>query len=184
MTIGGIPIRAFAGMARLDGHLPAVARTALARAMASRVVDRVVAAGCEPVVVTSDTEVGTWARRLHVTVLDDPPGGGLDGAARAVVAHAGDDRWLVLHADLPAVDTADITAMTGGATPALAPSKDGGTAAISSTGPFRFSYGVDSFRRHLAAAGPGARVVVRPGLAFDIDHPRDLMVAELLGVAP
>ncbi len=62
MTIAGIPIRTFAGMARLDGHLPADARAALARAVATHVLDQVVAAGCEPVVVTSDAEVGTWAR--------------------------------------------------------------------------------------------------------------------------
>ena len=184
MTIAGIPIRTFAGMARLDGHLPADARAALARAVATHVLDQVVAAGCEPVVVTSDAEVGTWARSRDVAVLTDPPGGGLDAAAGVLVAHAGDARWLVVHGDLPALTAADIAAMAGHDAPALAPSKDGGTAAISSTGPFRFSYGVDSFRRHLVAAGPGTRVVVRPGLAFDIDHPRDLMVAELLGVTP
>ena len=67
--------------------------------------------------------------------------------------------------------------------PALAPSYDGGTNVVAgTTSSFRFHYGPGSFRRHLAAA-PTATVIVTPGLALDLDAPRDLERARRLGGA-
>jgi len=92
-------------------------------------------------------------------------------------------RWAVIHADLPLVTVEDLAAffgaMAGGA--AIAPSHDGGTNVIGAgLAEFRFQYGPGSFHRHLAAV-PGARVVCRPNLALDLDTPRDLERAQLLG---
>ena len=55
----------------------------------------------------------------------------------------------------------------------IAPSHDGGTSALGATGHLDFHYGVGSFHRHLRQA-PRAAVIVRPGLAFDLDTVDDL----------
>src|SRR5262245_1870416 len=75
-----IPLRSFVDAnTRLSGALDADARAAYAREMATRVVS---AAGPHPVaVVTSATEVVTWASSLGCDVVADP--GSLDGAADA-----------------------------------------------------------------------------------------------------
>ena len=61
---------------------------------------------------------------------------------------------------------------------AIAPDKTGrGTNALALRPPdaLRFSFGIDSFAKHRAAAGALPFVVVdRPGLAFDLDTPEDL----------
>jgi 2-phospho-L-lactate/phosphoenolpyruvate guanylyltransferase len=88
----------------------------------------------------------------------------------------------VLHADLPLLAARDLTeswrASVGRTV--IAPAHDGGTSLLAGTGPFPFSYGPGSFHRHLRAA-PGAAVVVRPGLALDLDTVGDLRVALGLG---
>ena len=56
----------------------------------------------------------------------------------------------------------------------LVPSYDGGTNVIAGTGSgFRFSYGMASFHRHLAA-NPDATVLTHPLLALDLDTGDDL----------
>ena len=178
--ICGVPIRSFAGFRRLG--LDVETRRRLARRLAGRVVTAGRDAGCVVVVVTDDPDVAAWARSSDLEVLD-PGAPGLDAAARALVERAGDEPWLVLHADLPAIDAADVAAV-GEDPPAIAPSLDGGTSAISGRGPFPFAYGDGSFARHLARLGATARVVVRPGLAFDLDRPRHLAAARRLGMLP
>ena len=101
--------------------------------------------------------------------------GGLDGAARAVVG-AAHGPWAVLHADLPLLHHDDLGVALAAADEvgwAIAPSSDGGTSFLAGIGDFPFSYGSGSFHRHLAAH-PGAAVVVRRGLAVDLDTPADL----------
>src|SRR5665811_1981594 len=64
----------------------------------------------------------------------------------------------------------------------LAPSHDGGTSLVGGMlNPFPFRYGPGSFRRHLSAVLGHARVLVRPGLALDLDRPRDLRAFRRLG---
>jgi len=183
MTLTGIPIRSFAGMSRLAPVLTPDARGRLARVLAGRAVRAARGAAGRVAVVTGDPAVARWAHEEEIDVIDDP-GDGLDAAASAVVDMAAGGPWLVLHADLPAVTATDIAAMRSAGETAIAPSRDGGTAAISGRGAFAFAYGPGSFLRHLAAAGPGARVVVRPGLAFDVDRPEDLRAAVALGLIP
>lgn len=178
----GIPIKPFGvAKARLASVIDARGRTRLGKAVAAHTARCVAASGAEPVVVTSDPRVKAWARRLGVDVVDEPHPESLDAAAGAVVAAAGERPWAVLHADLPVLTPGDLTvawaALAGG--PVLCPSHDGGTSLVADRAEFSFSYGAGSFARHLAAS-PAATVVVRPGLALDLDTAADLAVARIL----
>lgn len=168
-----VPIRAFAGMERLAALLDERRRAVLGRNLAARAVAAAVGAGCSVVVVTGDPEVAGWARAHGSTVITDT-GEGLDAAALAGTAVAADRPWAVVHGDLPFIRSSDVAALFAGSLPAIAPSKDGGTSAIAGIGPFRFRYGPASFHRHLAETAGMARVVVRRGLAIDVDSPRDV----------
>lgn len=130
------------------------------------------------VVVTDSQDVVRWGRALGVdAVVQTSPG--LTGAGQALIDAASGQPWLMVHADLPLATGADFAALVGALdnhSTVLAPSYDGGTPAIGSTGGFPFSYGPGSFRRHLAMA-PSATVVVRRGLALDLDRIDDLAVA-------
>lgn len=178
-TLIGIPVKPF-GVAkqRLHPRMNAHERSALGKAIGARTVQAAAATGCEVLVVTGDAGVAAWAARLGVGRIDEgPPGAGLNGAAGALRDHAlaRDRPWLVLHADLPTVrptDIAEVVAALGTAETAISPSHDGGTSALASSRNLGFSYGPGSFHRHLRAA-PEATVVVRPGLAFDLDTVAD-----------
>ena len=112
-------------------------------------------------------------------VLADPPGGGLDAAAHEIVRYAEVRPWLILHSDLPCLTSTEVGAaldLLGSGRRVLAPSYDGGTSALGGLGPFRFSYGVASFHRHLHSGSPPA-VLSSLGFQLDIDTPADLAVA-------
>lgn len=176
-AIVGIPIKPFGvAKARLAPVLDAGARSRIGKAVASHTIRSVVAAGASPFVLTADLGVARWARRHGWQTLAEPSGGGLDGAAAATAAAAGEGRWAVLHADLPLLSAADLVAAWQRPGVVLAPAHDGGTSLVVATGPFPFRYGPRSFHRHLHAV-PNATVVVRPGLALDLDTPRDLEMA-------
>ena len=176
-----VPVRAFAlGKARLAERIGPDERTDLARRFAGRVV---AAAGERPVVVvTSAPEVEAWAAELGVATIADP--GSLDGAAaagRARLAELGCVRVVVAHADLPFARTLDPVAGDGGEPVAvLVPChREDGTPVLSVPvgAPFRFAYGLGSFRRHVDEAGRlglAVRIVRDPDLAFDVDIPADL----------
>jgi 2-phospho-L-lactate guanylyltransferase (CobY/MobA/RfbA family) len=91
----------------------------------------------------------------------------------------------VLHGDLPALTSADVTALlaaaTGdGALVAIAPdAADTGTNGLALAPPdvmgFHFGAGsLEAHRRAAKRAGAWTTLVRRPGLAFDIDTPADL----------
>ncbi len=180
----GVPIKPF-GVAkrRLAPAVDAATRSLLGRAIAADTLSAVAASGALPVVVTGDAGVASWARAAGWEVIGERPGSGLDGAAAAVVA-ASPRSWAVLHADLPLVGPADLAAAWEVDAPTvLAPSRDGGTNLFVGSRPMRFAYGPGSFTRHFAGA-PGATVVVRPGLALDLDTPADLAAVISLGAPP
>jgi 2-phospho-L-lactate guanylyltransferase len=180
-----IPIRAFAvGKARLASTLDDAHRIELARRMAEQVL---AAAGDLPcVVVSSATEVVSWARARGAAVIDDP--GDLDRAAAAGVAWCAErdlTRAVVAHADLPRAPAGGLVRFAAdGDRPiaAMVPChRDDGTPVLAlPTGvEFAFAYGPGSFRRHAAharAAGLAVRVVRDPELGFDVDLPADLAV--------
>jgi len=180
VPIAVIPLKAFhQGKERLSPALGAGDREHLARNTATRVLAACVAAGLDPLVVTGDEAVAHLAQDSGAATLPDP-GLGLDEAASAGVATAGPGRWCLVHGDLPLVTPADMLLVTSSLTegrPVLAPARDGGTNVIAGTGPFRFSHGPASFHRHLAAAGPTTRIVIRAGLTVEIDTPGDLVAA-------
>jgi 2-phospho-L-lactate guanylyltransferase len=176
-----LPIRSFAlGKARLAAHLDDAARAELGRRLADRVADA--AAPYPVVVVTGAPEVQAWAAARQLAVLDDP--GSLDAAVARGQQHLtaiGVARVVIAHADLPRARTlAGLARDASQPIVALVPChRDDGTnvLAVPAGTAFQFSYGPDSFRRHVAEArrlGLGVRVVRDPDLAFDVDVPEDL----------
>jgi 2-phospho-L-lactate/phosphoenolpyruvate guanylyltransferase len=176
-----IPIRSFeTGKARLGSVLSVEERRELGGEMAERTVAAAEGAGMLPAVVTGDGGVARWAARRGLPVIPES-GQGLDSAARQGVDWAGDAGldWVVLHSDLPLIRSADLAHLVGPIDerrPVIAPSSDGGTSALSSPYPPRFSYGPGSFHRHLAAIGESLVVTVT-GLLQDLDSPADLQSA-------
>ena len=177
-----MPIRSFDGLTRLAEALSTEERFALMRRLAERTCTAITEAGASVVIVTGDHEVRSWASESGFGLVDEPDPPGLDAAAAGGIAQA-DDAWMVVHADLPAIAPEDIDAavtLLGGRS-VLAPSHDGGTSLIAGSTPaFPFSYGVGSFHRHLAAV-PDAAVLIRPGLALDLDRASDLDALRGLG---
>ena len=178
--VAALPIRSFRNAyRRLAGALDPDRRAALARGLASHMASAIREAGLKPLIVSSAAGVRRWATRRGYELRSDPPGGGLNGAAREIVRHAADRPWLILHSDLPClisdeVETALEILLTG--RHVLAPSYDGGTSALGGHGRFPFAYGVASFHQHLHA-GPAPAVISSLGFQLDIDSPTDLFVA-------
>jgi 2-phospho-L-lactate guanylyltransferase len=196
-----LPIKPFTeGKERLAGVLAQPQRSRLSRIVAASVVAACRDGGGAVAVVTGSPEVRRWAAAMDVESINEPAGGGLDGAATAaaVAAVRRGAAFAVVHADLPLLTPADVAAVIGALRPGgvvLAPSRDGGTNVLAATEPLRFSYGPGSFRRHLAEAAPRSPVViVRPGLCIDLDGPDDAAavaarpegawIGTLLGDAP
>lgn len=171
-----VPIRSFEGMSRLADALPEDRRSTLMVRLARRTTDALREAGAVVVVVTGDKAVRDWASQQQFRVVSEPDPPGLDAAATAGLDTVR-GRWMVVHADLPLITAEDVAAAQSSIAVedhVLAPSHDGGTSLIGSSWPiFPFSYGPGSFRRHLALA-PGAMIMVRPGLALDLDRVVDL----------
>lgn len=175
-TTAIVPIKSFEGLTRLADALPEDRRTTLMVRLAGRTTGALREAGADVVVVTGDAPVREWASQQRFRVVNEPDPPGLDAAALAGLDTVRGP-WMVVHADLPLLTPDDVAAANAALADndhVLAPSHDGGTNLIGSSWPtFSFAYGPGSFRRHLALV-PGARVMVRPGLALDLDRVRDL----------
>lgn len=171
-----VPLRSFdTAKTRLDPGVSPDARRRIAAAVADRVVDACRQSGWEIVVVSGAPDVTAWCAERGLARIDDP-GKGLDAAALAGVSRS-TGPWLVAHGDLPLIVAEDLAGIGDGATTGttvLAPSRDGGTNVIAGRGPFRFSYGPGSFVRHLGRSPAPRRVVVRTGLAVELDTSADL----------
>ncbi len=177
-----VPIRSFNGLTRLSSLLDAAERAALMRRLAMHTIETIRNAGIRAFVVSSDREVERWAAGHADSIVPEPTSGGLNAAARAGVA-AVDGPWIVVHADLPVLSVRDVAAAARCAVRGvvLSPSHDGGTSLVGApAGGFPFSYGPGSFRRHASKLRGRATVLVRPGLALDLDRPWDLAALERL----
>jgi len=183
-TLIAIPIKPF-GVAkrRLAPILDSEARSRVGKAVGAHVTAAALATGCPVAVLTADDGVAGWARDQGASVIDEP-GLGLNEAAGAALTTARRDQrpWMILHADLPALTTADLLTaleMLPERGVVLAPSHNGGTSLIAADlDRFPFAYGRASFRRHLTSAVPFPhRVLIRSGLAIDLDDPLDLKTA-------
>ena len=169
---------------RLASVLSAQTRRILSLQMAARVLEAGAQAGARPLVLAADEAVMDWAARHGWEAIADREPSLNAAAAGAVELAARDDvAWMVVHADLPLLSTADITtaikAVHSGEW-VLAPSSDGGTSVIGGPGGavFNFAYGEASFHRHLSRLRrQSPRVVYRLGFALDLDRPSDLQAA-------
>ncbi|MGW2093781.1 2-phospho-L-lactate guanylyltransferase [Promicromonospora sukumoe] len=227
MTTAVVPLRdGVSGKSRLAAVLDAGSRRRLVRVLARHVVTTLLAAdGIDRVVVVTADPV--FSREtlagLAVEVLEQPadrPGlnAALEHAREVLAADAvgpdtsGPDplgadavgqpgpRLLVAHADLPALTSADVTALLAEQAPVVIATDRyrSGTnlllipfetevSSLSTAGKarslglegevgFRFRFGVGSLAAHLAEAGArglDASVVDRPGTAVDLDTADD-----------
>ncbi len=172
---------------RLSEVLGEAQREALAEAMLAHVFDAASKAGnVAHVALLGPSRLGLPD---SVRLLDDP-GDGLNAAIASAfqqVAALGADRMVVLFADLPRLEAADVErlACPAQSSAAIAPDRHGtGTNALSlpipDAGGFTFAFGPDSFARHKAEIDRmGLRIeeVHSPGLAHDVDVPEDLVDA-------
>lgn len=208
-AVAVVPVRSLrGGKTRLAETLPVEAREALSRRMLGHVLDRTLASGAvERVVVVSPDPAALAAAAAadpRVAAVSQPPERpGLNAAldlGRACAVELGAASLLVLFADLPLLETADVRALAGAAEPvAIAPDRHGtGTNALAlrlagAGRGFGFAFGVGSAARHLAEAdrlGLEVATVARPGLSFDLDTAEDWRsfvdagAATILGLEP
>jgi 2-phospho-L-lactate/phosphoenolpyruvate guanylyltransferase len=168
---------------RLSGSLAPPARIQLVRSMLAAVLSAAGAARTLSQLIVVSPERDSIPE--EVPVLADT-GRCLNSAlteAHRMLRKFGCREVVILPADLPNITAADIDGLvrsgrSGGF--AIAPDADGtGTNALClvSPHPFRFQFGPDSRRLHLAEAirlGLTPQVIRTPGLEFDVDSPTDL----------
>ncbi len=177
-TVVIIPVKSFRlGKQRLASALEDEQRSRLGRALATHVAETVEQAGLLAVFVTDDPDVAAWAMSTGFSPLPDS-GQGLNAAAATGVEWAtqSKSRWIVLHSDLPLLQTEDLRALTQPDGDVIAPSSDGGTSAISARRPIEFAFGPASFHKHLARLD-SPQIITRRGFLLDVDSPDDLTSA-------
>lgn len=178
---------------RLAGLLRPSERRALAQAMAEDVLE--VLAGrpsIERIVILSDDPgAGLLAAKYRAECWSERGLGcaGLNAVLQCAskrLVNEGASRVIALHADLPLLCAADIAAveaaLDAGFSPVIGPDRHAtGTNLLAFNAPDVpvFSFGEDSFQRHLAAAQDAharPRRVDCPGIAQDVDDAADLAV--------
>ena len=118
-----------------------------------------------------------WFPATGVHLNDD-----LDRARSSLV----EGPYLIVHGDLPMLMADEIDELTAEAEIsgfAIAPDQAGtGTNALAVRDDLSFPlhFGQNSFSRHVASAPSAMRCVARPGLALDIDTPKDLQKALMM----
>ncbi len=186
MTAAVVPLK---NLARAKGRLAPVLSAAERRGLVLAMLGDVLAAllgarGLGGIYVVADEAPPAPE---GVAWIAEPANRGYDAAVATALADprvAGAAAMLVLPGDLPLATPADIDALLDeaprpGARVALARDGDGTNALLLSPpdlAPTRFGPGSGARHRALAlAAGAPAETVSPPGLAFDIDTPRDLL---------
>ena len=184
-----VPVKAFQdAKQRLARDLPAPRRAAFARATAAKVIATLRAeAGLAGVaVVTGDDGVAAFGRSLGARVIVANGAATLTSAIADATGRLFDDgasAVLVVPADLPLIDRADLQALLAGldgTAVTVVPSRDGGGTnglLVTSKCPGLFAFGPDSASRHrrrAQAAGLSVRTLNFFSLAFDVDTPDDL----------
>ena len=169
-----VPFRGPGGKQRLAAESEE-ARAAIAHAMLADVLEACVASA-PTVVVTNDPGARDLAEELGARCVRDP-GGGQGAAVGAALAALGQGVALVVNADLPCAEPADLLALacavpSGGM--ALVEAHDGTTNALGLARPSLFAplYGPGSaarFRAHAASLGAETVTVKLPNLLEDVD---------------
>ncbi len=163
-------------------------RLALAQAMCEDVLEEIARWQGRPevAVVTGDPFARDLAARLHFEVIADPANPGETGAiemATALCHERGARNTLVVPADIPLIESAELeqiaeAAPPGGAVLVPDAARRGTNAALRAPADlFPLRFGNDSFLPHLAAAkatGMPCIVLELPGIARDVDRPEDL----------
>jgi 2-phospho-L-lactate/phosphoenolpyruvate guanylyltransferase len=186
-------------LARAKSRLAAAAgphRPALALAMAADTVAAALACAdvARVIAVTDDPQAAEVLAGLGALVTGDEPDRGLNPALRHGAAIAA-TRWpgsgiAALAADLPALRPAELglgLRAAGRWEHAFVPDAAGSGTTLYAARPgaeFRPRFGLRSAEQHRAA---GAAELSLPGLASlrrDVDQPRDLRAASVLGVGP
>jgi 2-phospho-L-lactate guanylyltransferase len=184
-----IPIKNLANAKqRLSAVLEPGARQELAQAMCSDVLETLARWRKRPAVavVTSDPFAVDLAMRFEFDVITDNANLGETGAIEMATAHChnrGVHYKLVIPADIPLIESAELDRILAAAPPAgavLVPdaAARGTNAALQSPADlFPLRFGNDSFLPHCAAAkatGLPCVVLELPGIALDVDRPEDL----------
>jgi 2-phospho-L-lactate/phosphoenolpyruvate guanylyltransferase len=185
-----VPVKILAdAKQRLSDILSPEERVALAQAMCEDVLQTLASwqnrTSMAVAVVTSDSFVSGLAARFKFDVIADANSGETSAIemATAVCKSRGARSTLVVPADIPLIDSAELQEIIESAPPdgtVLVPDAEGrGTnAALRSPGDlFPLRFGNDSFLPHLAAAratGLPCVILRLPGIARDIDQPQDL----------
>lgn len=188
-TVAVVPLRGPGGKTRLAADLSPSGREELVAALARHVLDVLLGAHEVQRVVVVTTDPDHAARVLRdrdVEVLAQPEGvRGLNPAvalARERARARGASRTLVVHADLPLLDAADVVALTAPSVPVvLAPDAAGtGSNALVldevRAHAFTTRFGPGSRGRHEEEArrlGLDLHLVERPGTARDLDTAAD-----------
>jgi 2-phospho-L-lactate guanylyltransferase len=173
---------------RLSCLLSPEERLALAHAMCEDVLEEIARwRGRPPVaVVTGDPFARNLALRLQFEVIADNSNPGETGAiemATAICRERGAVSTLVVPADIPLIETAELERIVESAPPGgavLVPDAAGRGTNAALRAPadlFPLRFGNDSFLPHLAAAkatGKPCVVLKLPGIARDVDRPADL----------
>ena len=190
-TCAVIPVKSFDNAKqRLSALLTDAERKALSYAMLEDVLIAIEACPLvdQCLLVTKDAAAIEMAAHYQLGTLAEPEQPGLVAAvthAASTLAEAGTERLLFLPGDVPLVTAEELEVVldgtfSGGAGLSMVPAADlGGTNCLLTAPPnlIPFQFGVDSFRKHLAAAhnvGVNPTVLKLPGLGLDIDTPSDL----------
>lgn len=181
-----VPLKSAADRkSRLACHLTANERRELTEMLFERVVTAI--AGCPAVrcvVVLAPKAPSMWTGAMLID-----RGRGLSRELAQAALSLDERYFAVIHADLPRLTADDVSCLLAAADAqgsAIAPDRHGtGTNALAlqSAVSFRFCFGPGSYARH-AGQLPGAKVVDRPGLSFDLDTFEDLDFAIGAGLIP
>ncbi len=173
---------------RLSPVLSPEQRLALAQAMCEDVLLELARWRARPpvAVVTGDSFARDLAHRLEFEIIADDADPGETGAiamATAVCRERGAKSTLVVPADIPLIEAAELQRIANAAPPdgtVLVPDAAGRGTNAAWRAPadlFPLRFGNDSFLPHLAAAratGKPCIVLELPGIARDVDRPDDL----------
>lgn len=137
-------------------------------------------------VVTRDARAAARARQRGAVVLQEFGSADLSAAVAMAASHlsvAGCTAMLVVHGDVPGITVQDVWRLLGTRRAqrsfSIVPSHDGGSNAVLSSPPqaVPLYFGENSCECNLAAAraaGFDPEVLRLPGIALDLDHPRDV----------
>ena len=173
---------------RLSAVLTPEERLALAHAMCEDVLQELAHWRARPnvAVVTGDPFARDLATRFDFEIIADTVNPGETGAIEMATAECrrrGANRTLVVPADIPLIETAELQTIVDSAPPGgavLVPDAAGRGTNAALRAPadlFPLRFGNDSFLPHLAAAkatGKPCIVLELPGIALDVDRPEDL----------